>query len=135
MTQFSSGPSVTVDALKQCNSEEIIKDYLDCLSGDCIISIDECDIERLEGNASKFDRTVEVRTLKVKTAEEGKERLAELLHHAVSRDCLLMLSGDVSIESFGEIVGNIDMTIGDAEAVFAVKNKKTQEITMTCVAY
>ncbi len=135
MEQLSSRPGITVDALKQCNSEEIIKDYFDCLAGDCIISIDECDIESLEGKISKSDRAVEVRTLDVKSVEEGKERIVELFRHTDSRDCILMLSGDVTIESFGGIISNIDMTIGDANVVFALKNKKTQGITMTCIAY
>ncbi|WP_026523283.1 hypothetical protein [Butyrivibrio sp. MB2005] len=90
----------------------------------------------MERAARKHGRKVEVKSARVRSIEEGNEMAPRLLMQFKNRDCILMMSGDISIQDFGQIVADIEAVNDKSSYVFAVNDKADHfDYLMTCIAY
>lgn len=126
----------TVRSLRKSGQEDALREFENCLNGESLISLDTMDIGKFERRAKKEGRKIEIGRIEAKTVDQCKERLPELLEPYEDRDCVLMISGNISIEYFGEIIKNIDFSASSGNFLFGVNYKQNQrKIAMTCIAY
>ncbi len=126
----------TYAALRKHGNRDVLKDYDTCLNKRSLISLDPADIKQMERAARKHGRKVEVKSARVRSIEEGNEMAPRLLMQFKNRDCILMMSGDISIQDFGQIVADIEAVNDKSSYVFAVNDKADHfDYLMTCIAY